>query len=42
MSKGKTAQKGSKVPHPAGVYHRYTWMGDGWTTRAMRRAKGNK
>ena len=40
MSKGKTAQKDGKVPHPSGVYHRYTWMGNGWTPRAVRRNKG--
>jgi hypothetical protein len=42
MAKGKTANKGKGVPHPNGVYHRYTWMGNGWTTRAMRRAGGKK
>ena len=34
-----TKQKGG-TPHPSNVYHRYTWMGNGWMPRAIRRAKG--
>lgn len=35
----KPVRKEKGIPHPDGVYHRYTWMGNGWKPRSQRKGK---